>query len=92
MTEIEKLEVTHNIAAAELGLIEELRTIIATLGTIVINDHLIHSVPISIVIGFIAYMAIPYWHSKQYNETRDAVERASCTGKYYRPTSTNEND
>ena len=83
MTEIEKLEVAKDVAMAELGLIEELRSIVAVLGVIVVNDHLVHSWPIAIALGAAAYMAIPYWHGKKFDAASDAVEKATGTGKYY---------
>ena len=87
MTEIEKLEAAKDIAFAELGLIEELRSVIAILGAIVINDYLIHSWPVSIALAVVAYLAIPYWHSKKYDAACEAVARVSGTGKYFVPKS-----
>lgn len=77
MTEIERLEVEHRIAGAELGLIEELRSIIATLATFSMQAYLFHSWPISILAGIAIFFCAPYWHSKRYDETWNAVEKAT---------------
>lgn len=85
MTETEKLEVAHQIAGAALGVVEETRWAIAALSTFLLKSAYFDSWLIPIVVGIVLVFVIPYWHSKRYDQTWDAYERATGTGKYYRP-------
>lgn len=81
MTEIEELEVKHRIAAAELGLVEELRWFFAALAVLYLEAGVFHAWLIPLLVGLAIFFLMPYWHSRQYDETWKAIQRATSAEK-----------
>lgn len=81
VTEIEELEVKHRIAAAELGIIEELRWIVAPLATLYLEAGVFHAWLIPLLVGLAVFFLMPYRHSRQYDETWEAIQRATSAEK-----------
>jgi hypothetical protein len=79
-----ELETRCRIALARLGVAEDLRWIIAPLGAIAVQ-HYWHTWPVSVGVAIVAFFAVPYPFSKEHDRAEDAYERATGTGKYWRP-------
>lgn len=86
MTQEEQLEVNCKIAGARLEVAEELRKAISILSAWICYMYSSSWIA-SLAIWLAVELIVPYWYSKQYDQARDAYERATGTGKYFNPIS-----
>jgi small-conductance mechanosensitive channel len=84
-----ELEVRCKIAEARLGVAEKLRIPMASLAGLLAFSYL-NSWFIAVVVIIAVMLVVPYWYTKEYDKAWDEYERATGTGKYYKPKETND--
>lgn len=79
-----EFELRFKIAEAKLGVAEQLRVPIAGLAAMLAYSYW-DSWFIALGIAVALFFIVPYGFSKEYDKASDEYEKATGTGKYYRP-------
>jgi len=84
MTTEAELEIRCKIASAKLQVAEELRMPMSAFAALLAYSYW-SSWIISVIVVFAVLMLVPYWYGKEYDKVWDEYEKATGTGKYYKP-------
>lgn len=87
-TEME-LEKRCEVTREKMGVAEDLGWPIAILAGLVVQIKW-DSWLLGIVAGVVIYILVTHWYKKEYASASDVYQRATQTGKYYKPNEQND--
>lgn len=79
----------RDIATAKLGVAEDLRWAIAGLFALLLYVKY-DSWLLATVAGIVTFFLVTHWYENEYDAANDAYERSTSTGKYYKPSESND--